>query len=244
MSYRLPVYPTENRLPLRRPNAPALTLLFSLLGFILASPFVGRSTSAQTLFYLLYTAMLLVGSYAVGTRSRAFWVAAVLGLGGIATLWTGRLLSQQGVMSVGLLVYVAFGFVVIGALLGRVLAADRVDFTVLCTAVSIYLLLGVVWAISYVAIQDLSPGSFSQAQMPIGRGTAQFIYFSLVTLPALGYGDITPVGDFARIWAALEAITGVLFIATLVARLVSLYRQYESVEHGSSGPSTSSTDSG
>lgn len=232
-------------MPLRRANAPALTLLFTLLAFILASPFIDRSPAAQTLFYVLYTAMLLVGSYAVGMRSRAFWVAVGLGLGGIATLWTGRALSHDVVMSLGLLVYVAFGFVVIGALLGRVLEADCVDFTVLCTAVSIYLLLGIVWALSYAAIQDLMPGSFSLQQIPAdGHRMARFLYFSLVTLPALGYGDITPVGDFARIWSALEAITGVLFVATLVARLVSLYRRYDRVEDGSSGSSSSSTDSG
>lgn len=242
-------------MPLRRPNAPALTLLFSLLAFIIASPFVDRSPAAQTLFYVLYTAMLLVGSYAVGTRSRAFWVSVVLGLGGIAMLWTGRALSHQVVMSLGLLVYVAFGFVVVGALLGRVLEADRVDFTVLCTAVSIYLLLGIVWSLSYMALQDLVPGSFSLQQMPFsGHGTSHFLYFSLVTLPALGYGDITPLGDFARIWSALEAITGVLFIATLVARLMSLYqgqerRQEEAQERReqeahASRSSSSSRDSG
>ena len=49
--------------------------------------------------------------------------------------------------------------------------------------------------------------------------------FSLTTVTTLGYGDITPISPVARIWATLEAVTGVLYIAVLVARLVSLYRR-------------------
>ena len=53
----------------------------------------------------------------------------------------------------------------------------------------------------------------------------QFLYFSLTTLTTLGYGDITPINPFARIWATLEAVVGTLYVAILVARLVSLYRR-------------------
>ena len=53
----------------------------------------------------------------------------------------------------------------------------------------------------------------------------QVLYFSLVTLTTLGYGDITPVGAIAQVWFALEALTGTLYLAVLIARLVGLYRQ-------------------
>ena len=223
------------------PHAPALTLLLSLLGFLLASPFVEHSPRAILLFYLLYTGMLLVAAYAVGTRSRAFWVAVFLGFGGIAMLWVGFVLSHQGMATTGMLTYVAFGFVVIGALLERVLNAERVDFDVLCTAVSIYLLLGVVWGVSYVAILELAPHSFGGRDLPSTGAAGSLLYFSFVTLTTLGYGDITPVGDFVRIWSALEAVTGVLFIATLVARLVSLYDRQRDRGHRRSD---SSADAG
>jgi voltage-gated potassium channel len=53
------------------------------------------------------------------------------------------------------------------------------------------------------------------------------LYFSLVTLTTLGYGDLLPVTPFARIVAALEAVTGVLYIAITVARLVAAYQRTE-----------------
>ena len=49
------------------------------------------------------------------------------------------------------------------------------------------------------------------------------IYFSFITLATLGYGDITPVADVARMLAMLEAMTGTLFVGVMIARLVSLY---------------------
>jgi hypothetical protein len=54
------------------------------------------------------------------------------------------------------------------------------------------------------------------------RGFNAF-YFSFVTLSTVGYGDITPVSKVARMLAAMEAMTGLLYVAVLIARLVALY---------------------
>jgi hypothetical protein len=48
-------------------------------------------------------------------------------------------------------------------------------------------------------------------------------YFSFITLSTVGYGDITPLSRIARWLAAMEAMTGLLYVAVLIARLVSLY---------------------
>ena len=74
-------------------------------------------------------------------------------------------------------------------------------------------------------IEALAPGSFGFTDPSFEAAWNQLLYFSLVTLTTLGYGDITPVGAVARIWSALEAVTGTLYLAVLIARLVSLYRQ-------------------
>jgi voltage-gated potassium channel Kch len=64
------------------------------------------------------------------------------------------------------------------------------------------------------------PGIFTS---PTRFSQASAIYFSFVTLATLGYGDITPRGDIARGIAIIEGVGGQLFLAVLVARLVSLY---------------------
>jgi voltage-gated potassium channel Kch len=54
---------------------------------------------------------------------------------------------------------------------------------------------------------------------------ATFLYFSMLTLTTLGYGDIVPLTPAARMFAALESVTGVLYVAITVARLVAAYQK-------------------
>jgi hypothetical protein len=51
----------------------------------------------------------------------------------------------------------------------------------------------------------------------------QFVYFSLITLSTAGYGDILPASMWARMLSGIEVTVGVLYVAIMMARLVSLY---------------------
>ena len=78
------------------------------------------------------------------------------------------------------------------------------------------------FAAFYAAIQNLGPGDFFAHQQP--ANTQTFQYFSFTTLTTLGYGDFTAVGNGGRALAVIEALTGQVFLATLVASLVASYR--------------------
>ena len=109
---------------------------------------------------------------------------------------------------------------------GSVLCAKTVDTEVLCASISAYLMLGLLWAFAYMLAARLTPGAFAfsvaqDARVPLHGSNA--IYFSFVTLSTLGYGDITPVSHVARMLAMTEAMTGCLYVAVLIARLVALY---------------------
>jgi hypothetical protein len=98
------------------------------------------------------------------------------------------------------------------------------------TAVSIYLLLAYTWAALYGAMVNLYPDSFQLGTNSTGR-QSDLMYFSLVTLSTIGYGDIVPLTGEARMLAALEGVTGVLYIAITVAILVSGYKRGSSDQH-------------
>ena len=68
---------------------------------------------------------------------------------------------------------------------------------------------------------SLRPDAFSGACSAADSPRA-FFYFSFVTLATVGYGDVLPVHPVARSLAMLESVTGSLYLAILVARLVSL----------------------
>jgi hypothetical protein len=88
-------------------------------------------------------------------------------------------------------------------------------------AVSGYLLLGVIWANAYFLVELLRPGSFS-GPISAESGARGWLYFSFVTLTTVGYGDVLPLHPVAQSLAILEAVTGPLYLAILLARLVSL----------------------
>jgi hypothetical protein len=87
--------------------------------------------------------------------------------------------------------------------------------------VAAYLLLGVAWAHAYALVAVLRPGAFSGA-LSGGDAPRSFLYYSFVTLTTVGYGDVLPVHPAARSLAMLEAVIGPLYLAILLARLVSL----------------------
>jgi hypothetical protein len=109
-------------------------------------------------------------------------------------------------------------------ILRRIVIAKEVDFEVVCSSVSAYLLIAILWAVSYDLFYFLSPETFSPAEDGAKLTFQHFIYFSLTTITTLGYGDITPVSVPVGIWSTFEAVTGVFYMAVLVARLVSVYR--------------------
>jgi hypothetical protein len=107
--------------------------------------------------------------------------------------------------------------------LNRVLASGQdVTLQSIFAAISAYMIMGLMFAALYAAISKFSGGVF------FADGNAgnikTFQYFSFTTLTTLGYGDFTAATSGGRAVAVMEALFGQIFLATLVARLVSAYR--------------------
>jgi voltage-gated potassium channel Kch len=100
--------------------------------------------------------------------------------------------------------------------------AKQVDAEHLYGALSAYMLAGIFFGLFYWALEQITPGTFTAAGN-FSRVSA--LYFSFVTLATVGYGDIVPRTDLARGLAIVEGVGGQLFLAVMVARLVSLYGQ-------------------
>ena len=101
-----------------------------------------------------------------------------------------------------------------------------------------YLLLGLAWAGLYELIRGIWPDAFRFSEVPHSRPelAAALAHYSFVTLTTMGYGDITPLHPAARSAAILEALTGQLFPAILIGRLVAMELSARERGAGSSTP--------
>jgi hypothetical protein len=89
--------------------------------------------------------------------------------------------------------------------------------------ICIYFLLGILWGIVYRSVYHLVPGSFAVA----GDMCPNLFYFSFVTLASVGYGDIVPATRLVQMLAVLEAVTGQMFLAVYIARLLGMHMAHE-----------------
>ena len=108
------------------------------------------------------------------------------------------------------------------ALLVFLLQRRRVSGDAIFGAVAVYLSIGIFFGLVYTLIGTVEPEAFNPPQDVGGDKPSQLFYFSYVTLTTLGFGDIQPAVSLTRVLAALEAITGVVLLATLVGRFVGM----------------------
>jgi hypothetical protein len=199
-------------------------LLAALVLFIMLTPLFEGTRIGHIVEDGLLSLVLLATVYAASDNGRTRIIALVLAISAMLLLWTNIADPSTPGRLAGLTLYVLLNFAAIGMVLRRIVLAPTVSAEILCAGISLYLLIGVNWALTYMLIDTIDPGTFESLSLSFGKGKSEFLYFSFATLTTLGYGDISPNTPFGRIWAVMEAVTGVLYIAILVARLVSLYR--------------------
>ena len=201
-------------------------LFYTLLVTLMAAPLAAALELKGALLELLLAANLLAAVMPISTgRGRRVLLAilAVLWLARAATAWFGY--SAFSAVTLGL--WVLLAMFAAGAALRFAMRASRVDAEHLYAALSAYLLAGIFFGIFYWVLERIGPGTFA-APAEFSRMSA--IYFSFVTLATLGYGDIVPRTDIARGLAIVEGVGGQLFLAVMVARLVSLYAREKAAE--------------
>lgn len=177
---------------------------------------------------LLSTIVLILGVHAVGSSKKRLIILVLLGLPWFISEWTFTTSNRTIFVSM-----LFFMFVTV-TILEHILRSKDVTADTLYGAVCVYLLLGIMWASIYGVLEFLTPGSIfigreGEMQGPLSSNV--LIYYSFTTLTTLGYGDISSITPQARIISVLEAITGQMFIAFLVARLISTYTAKALREH-------------
>ena len=196
-------------------------LLVVLIGTYVLAAFSGARLAIDLQVVLFAVILLMALRTSLLPRPWPAIVAAVTVVGTAVTFWTSlngsRTATAAEDLWKALLLLMAAVMVV-----RRILAKPTVTIQSIYGALSAYLITGLMFASIYAALDHLSESDFFANHQPANTQTYQ--YFSFTTLTTLGYGDFTAAQNGGRSIAVLEAITGQVFLATLVARLVSAYR--------------------
>lgn len=211
-------------------------LLCCLLLFLLVGPQVEIDRFGVNVPHVLAALIYVAAIHAVAQGPRQLMLA--IGLAVLSLILGGgdrpRGLRVLGVaLDVGLLAYTCSGLLhfVFGGANGK----DGVVTTrTLVAAVCVYLLVGLAFARIYfllgllitpppvVAVFDEDPASLA-APAPKALAMPELVYFSFTTLTTVGYGDYRPAARVARSVALVEAVTGPLYLAVLIGRLVGMH---------------------
>jgi voltage-gated potassium channel len=205
-----------------------LTLFLGII--LLATPLRQERRMYGVLLQLMFLDALLVSLSASDMRRlrRAFFAVWVVGfVANLGATLTSRVGSTQwwslGASSV---VFILLAGCVI-MVLAYIFRSPRVTLDVMLAAVTAYLLIALSFAALYTLVFYFDSQSFRLPEW-IEHGSVEamrteMVYFSLVTLATLGYGDILPSSPFTQMLAVLEAVIGQFFMTVLVAWLVGMF---------------------
>ena len=196
----------------------------AVVALLVAQPVFAAFSIRSEFLVRPLAATLLTTIWSLDARGRWFRV----GLGLSLVLFAGAI-GHVSAPSRALIVAIFSGVAVLSAIsvvLGVVwlFRSARITVGTLLSAVSVYLLIAVTFALTYVAIYLLDAGAFSGVS-PAGRSAelAELIYFSIGALSTSAFGDILPTHPMTRLLANAESVAGQLYMAVLVAILITGY---------------------
>lgn len=196
----------------------------SIVAIILLYPYFMGSNADLAAFTILITLVMVLAVVAVARSRRLALITLALMVPSLATQWVYLAVGGTDLVIVArLFSLLTLAFVTLVVLREVVKAKPPVPKDIIWGAIAVYFLLGLTWATLFSLIEIVSPGSFAYTvDRSIVLGQSDFLYFSFVTIATLGYGDIVPLTAQARSFAILEAVTGALYLAILISKLVGM----------------------
>ena len=200
-------------------NAFGLVFLLVVATYVLGSLVSYRGWGGVALVALTVTcttvALATAGAAARRVRGAAWLSTGTFVLAAVAAATGGSVTAGIAGLIQSLLLALA-ALRVLGAVLGE----EEVGFRTIIGAISVYVIVGLLFSFLYAAIDRLQAGDF----FGTAARTGDYLFFSITTLTTTGYGNLVPSGQPGRMLAGLEMLIGQIFLVTLIAGLVSLWR--------------------
>jgi hypothetical protein len=203
-----------------RRNPSAGLLGVQLLGLLLY-PFMETSPSGQTLFGIFGLMVLGLALWVVRRGPWLNWVGLLLALPVVVLSVIALVEPHPGWKATGAALEAIFYFYAAGSLIAYMLQDHIATTDELFAAGATFTLLAWAFAYLYVSCEALIPGSFSGADAG-PRTWLDLLYLSVAVLSSVGLSDILPAAPMARGLVMVESFAGVMYVALVVSRLISM----------------------
>ena len=198
-------------------------MLAALIVFLLFAPsfeqdirIPGSNLITLTLLFTIFLCLRVTVA-----NKKVFWCCVIIAASAFLLDTISSLIDdyhlQRSLANFTTLVNCVFVAMTIVLLMKSMFRARKVDANIIIGGISVYLLIGILWALLYIFLNDLQSDIIELDQ------DGSLFYFSYTTLTTLGYGDILPKGKIAMMLANFEAISGQIYLTVFVARLVGLH---------------------
>jgi ion channel len=193
-------------------------VLLAALGWLIAAPTERWARAVTLVLFVGLTTLALRTSRVRGVAARVLGgvtlVAAVAGIGGAA----GDSDAARGLTHVAFAVILVLGIV---SILGRIARHDAITVETVAGALCVYVLIGMVFACVYLAIDGFGSRDALVAGTQGGLESGDYWYFSFVTLTTTGFGDVVPGVRSVQSLSMIEALLSQVLLATLVGVVVT-----------------------
>jgi hypothetical protein len=207
-------------------DAFGLVLLLVLTTYVLTSLLSNRGWSAVVLT-VATSATSIVALTSSHARPPAVRAAIALSASTVMLAAMAAASGNHTWLNFASLIQIVLLTVAMAAVLHRVVITAEVGSRTILGAISVYTVLGILFTFVYGTIERIQAGPFFEGA--VNAKGSDFLFFSYTTLTTTGYGNLVPGGQPGRMIAGLEMMIGQIFLVTLVAGLVSLWRPGEAL---------------
>ncbi len=213
-------------------DAFGLVLFLVLLTYVLASLLEDHGWPGAVLA-LATSVTSVVSLLSAHSRPQLVWAAVAAAAVSLVLATIAAAEGGTAFLNLAVIIQVVLLAAATVAVLARVVGTAEVGSRTILGAISVYTVLGLFFAFTYGTLERMQGGPFFEGKLnPHGH---DFIFFSYTTLTTTGYGDLVPTGQPGRMIAGLEMMIGQIFLVTLVAGLVSLWRPGEKLRQRREG---------
>lgn len=200
-------------------------LLAALVSNILLAPLLGHIPA-----FIAFTLLILIIVFTLGNNRFTIITYTILSLTALVLTWlqtndnSNLLLNSSSHFFSFLTLILAFALII-----KNIFSSQTVTLDTIASSLCAYLLLGLAFAFIYALIDTAYPSSFTSSltneatPLTFNHNSFDKIYFSFITLLTVGYGDIVPTSDAAKLTTIIEGFIGQIYIVVLIARLVGMH---------------------